>query len=301
MSARATAAHVNKKVFLRQQPGEQFLHPLERKASLIARFMRPTWGPSGVDRTQVGPMSAPWTLLSGIAFFQFSPWPGSTAIRAMGMTITKSQVIWTKLDCIPLPYQVSVYCRSTSVDSLYRLNATLKNAADRSKRRHHTKVNSIHQTSVLDGDLVTFCIISDFIDIDTLGYIFVASNIHQSMHFLCILVCVMTNTMRMSVYDVWPLKLIVAFTWTNVDWSSVKSSDIHIRAISQEMPQPPITKIGLKITHLKFHSYFPGVNELTFANDFSLCLRSFNGLGCIRVRASQCVDIFGGALLWMSE
>ena len=32
---------------------------------LIARFMGPTWGPSGADRTQMGPMLAPWTLLSG--------------------------------------------------------------------------------------------------------------------------------------------------------------------------------------------------------------------------------------------
>ena len=31
--------------------------------TLIAKFMGPTWGPSGADRTQVGPMSAPWTLL----------------------------------------------------------------------------------------------------------------------------------------------------------------------------------------------------------------------------------------------
>ena len=35
--------------------------------SLIARFMGPTWGPSGAGRTQVGPMLAPWTLLSWIA------------------------------------------------------------------------------------------------------------------------------------------------------------------------------------------------------------------------------------------
>ena len=35
-------------------------------SSLIARFMRPTWGPSGADRAQVGPMLAPWTLLSGL-------------------------------------------------------------------------------------------------------------------------------------------------------------------------------------------------------------------------------------------
>ena len=33
--------------------------------TLIARFMRPTWGPSGADRTQLGPMLAPCTLLSG--------------------------------------------------------------------------------------------------------------------------------------------------------------------------------------------------------------------------------------------
>ena len=52
-------------------------------------------------------------------------------------------------------------------------------------------------------------------------------------------------------------------TWTNVDWSSVKSSDIHIRAISHEMPQSSITKICLKITCLKFHSNFPGANELS--------------------------------------
>ena len=39
-----------------------------QKASLIARFMGPTWGPSGADRTQVGPMLAPWTLLSGLIF-----------------------------------------------------------------------------------------------------------------------------------------------------------------------------------------------------------------------------------------
>ena len=34
--------------------------------ALIARFMRPTWGPPGANRTQAGPMLVPWTLLSGI-------------------------------------------------------------------------------------------------------------------------------------------------------------------------------------------------------------------------------------------
>ena len=38
--------------------------------SLIARFMGPTCGPSGADRTQVGPMLAPSTLLSGVNLVQ---------------------------------------------------------------------------------------------------------------------------------------------------------------------------------------------------------------------------------------
>ena len=38
------------------------------ETGLSARFMGPTWGPSGADRTQVGPMLASWTLLSGIDF-----------------------------------------------------------------------------------------------------------------------------------------------------------------------------------------------------------------------------------------
>ena len=40
--------------------------------SLIARFMGPTWGPSGAERTQVGPMVAPWTLLSGLICIQLT-------------------------------------------------------------------------------------------------------------------------------------------------------------------------------------------------------------------------------------
>ena len=39
--------------------------------------------------------------------------------------------------------------------------------------------------------------------------------------------------------------------------SSLRYSDIHLRAISQEMPQPPITKICLKITCLKMSFEFP--------------------------------------------
>ena len=40
------------------------LVPLPLTTAQIARFMGPTWGPPGDDRTQVDPMLAPWTLLS---------------------------------------------------------------------------------------------------------------------------------------------------------------------------------------------------------------------------------------------
>ena len=50
---------------------------------------------------------------------------------------------------------------------------------------------------------------------------------------------------------------------TNVDLSSVRLSGIHLRAISQEIPQPPFTKVSLKITYLKLNWNLPGANELT--------------------------------------
>ena len=45
---------------------DRLLHPTVSVVStLTARFVGPTWGPAGADRTQVGPMLAPWTLLYG--------------------------------------------------------------------------------------------------------------------------------------------------------------------------------------------------------------------------------------------
>ena len=58
--------------------------------ALIARFMGPTWGLSGADRTQMGPMLAPWTLLSGClikAALQF-------LIHA-GLVVVPLHLIWT--------------------------------------------------------------------------------------------------------------------------------------------------------------------------------------------------------------
>ena len=54
-----------------------------------------------------------------------------------------------------------------------------------------------------------------------------------------------------------------AITWANVDLSSVRASGIHLSANSQEIPQPPITEISLKIIYVKFQANLPGANGLT--------------------------------------
>ena len=54
----------------------RMLHLCSNVRSLIARFMGPTWGPSGADRTQMGPMWALWTLLSGVVTVATEKMPG---------------------------------------------------------------------------------------------------------------------------------------------------------------------------------------------------------------------------------
>ena len=44
----------------------------------------------------------------------------------------------------------------------------------------------------------------------------------------------------------WQFVKLQTITWTSVDLSSAKYSDIHLNAISHEMPQSSITKISLK-------------------------------------------------------
>ena len=61
---------------------------LHMNTSLIARFIWPTWRPPGAARTQVGPMLATRTLLSGIPFKQILYWwifiQSLTCIRIFG-------------------------------------------------------------------------------------------------------------------------------------------------------------------------------------------------------------------------
>ena len=67
---------------------------------------------------------------------------------------------------------------------------------------------------------------------------------------------------------------------TSVDLSSVRSSDINLRAISQSITLPSITKIRLKITYLKLKWNLPGANELNkmFLNLMSVGLHSGPGI-----------------------
>ena len=53
--------------------------------------------------------------------------------------------------------------------------------------------------------------------------------------------------------------------------SSLRSSDIHPTAVSQEMPQPTVTELSLKITYRNFHSNLPGANELVLPWHFHVC------------------------------
>ena len=53
---------------------------------------------------------------------------------------------------------------------------------------------------------------------------------------------------------------------TDYQWSPVT----FILGQFHEMPQPSVTKIRFKITYLKFHSNFPGVNELNWTSDWKI-------------------------------
>ena len=53
------------------------------------------------------------------------------------------------------------------------------------------------------------------------------------------------------------------------------SSDIHMRTISQEIPELSITKISLKNNYLKFNSNLLGADELIDDTDLSLLWPTF--------------------------
>ena len=96
-------------------------------------FMGPTWGPSGADRTQVGPMLAPWTLLSGMFF-------GKTWLCCSGTALCyNSTVQWgVSSSVLLLLFLVFVVWRWVTLsDGWQLLNATWH--IRRRMARNHTR------------------------------------------------------------------------------------------------------------------------------------------------------------------
>ena len=119
--------------------------------------MGPTWGPSGSDRIQVGPMLAQWTLLSGIGWkscFEYAPrppvgpvplWrffyfePIGTAVRWGSHTMALIQVTsyWPPATFalvrrpIPMFWYVQNICRDPADQTIFLLShtASLNNAS----------------------------------------------------------------------------------------------------------------------------------------------------------------------------
>ena len=61
---------------------------------------------------------------------------------------------------------------------------------------------------------------------------------------------------------------------------SVWSTHNHLRAISQEIPQPSVSKISLKITYKRFHLNLPGANVLThWGRVTHICVRNLTIIG----------------------
>ena len=66
------------------------------KVPVIAKLVGLTWGPSGADRTQVGPMLAPWTLLSGA---HFNNWPILAVSQTNHLCTSEIMVMKNGMEC----------------------------------------------------------------------------------------------------------------------------------------------------------------------------------------------------------
>ena len=79
-----------------------------RMASLIASCMGPTWGPSRADRTQVGPMLAPWTLLSGLTSQHVNTLRLRQNVKHFALTFS-NLFSWMKVDGFLLIFHLSSF------------------------------------------------------------------------------------------------------------------------------------------------------------------------------------------------
>ena len=73
--------------------------------SLIGRLMESTWGPPWADRTQVGPMMATWTLLSGLLL------PALDKMGAVSQMIFSDAFSWMKSFVFWFKFHWSLFLR----------------------------------------------------------------------------------------------------------------------------------------------------------------------------------------------
>ena len=87
--------------------------------SQIPRFMGQTWGPPGSCRPQMGPMMAPWILLSGMVHIPGHPQPGvrREKVRRCHSTLQNrcqinvfSNTLWTTLHWNLFTLFINTYC-----------------------------------------------------------------------------------------------------------------------------------------------------------------------------------------------
>ena len=91
-------------------------------ASQIARFMGPPWGPPGSCRPQVGPMLAPWTLLSGIFYEIYCPYHWLLAVGVPRHSHIRFQ---STAATIELPDDNIAWHSATKIDTAMAANDTL--------------------------------------------------------------------------------------------------------------------------------------------------------------------------------
>ena len=110
---------------------------IKSQASQIAKFMGPTWGPPGSCRPQMGPMLAPWTLLSGVvsrychhpptvAAFWIPADPGSVTIQEdpseIHLKLTSHKIsLFTTSFCSANPLTFSHRARLGNSRVLYKI------------------------------------------------------------------------------------------------------------------------------------------------------------------------------------
>ena len=102
------------------------------RSPLIARFMGPTWAPPGSDRTQVGPMLAPWTLLSrSFTWFGYHliakpgtkadvpPWPDPYELVAIIVLKSKTKPAYNDSTQWRKGYEIITRCKILNLRLLF--------------------------------------------------------------------------------------------------------------------------------------------------------------------------------------